>query len=230
MKVGTKTKRAWQRLGSLPVCPAAISLLVALAWTATAARAGDLPHAPASFAARNLPFAIADFDGDHQPDLASIETGKARSSLDGDYWIQLRLSKSGPQWIRLVAPLGGLMIEARDVNGDAAIDLVLATAWLRQPVAVLLNDGRGGFSRQSPALFRVAFSDSKGQVFQLPSGAVDAVGISPESASALQQPALDHGGLNPSAGPWALQSPLVISQFLLSCNPGRAPPCNNLQS
>src|SRR5271170_3994083 len=63
-----------------------------------------------------------------------------------NYSVQLHLSSVGQHSIQLVAPAGGLQIEARDVNGDDAIDLVLTTAWLKQPVAIFLNDGHGSFS------------------------------------------------------------------------------------
>jgi hypothetical protein len=101
-------------------------------------------------------FAISDFDGDFRPDLASVQAG-ATTSGSTDYWIQLELSAAGRQSIRLVAPAGGLMIEARDVNGDHAVDLILSTS-LRQPVAVFLNDGHGSFSRAAPSAFPEAFS------------------------------------------------------------------------
>jgi len=100
-------------------------------------------------------FAIADFDGDARPDVATVE--RASSSLS-DYWLRLELSKSGPQSIRFLAPPEGLAIEARDVNGDHAIDLVLVTAFLRRPVAVFLNDGHGRFSKAEPAAFPDAFA------------------------------------------------------------------------
>jgi hypothetical protein len=54
------------------------------------------------------------------------------------------------------------VIEARDVNGDHAPDLILATAWFKEPVAVFLNDGHGSFSRIEPAKFPVAFTSGTG--------------------------------------------------------------------
>jgi hypothetical protein len=104
-------------------------------------------------------FAVADFDGDVRPDLATIESGSNHAGAT-DYWVQLRLTTAGHQSIRLLAPAGGLWIEARDVNGDQAVDLVLTTAWFNQPVAILLNDGHGRFSRVQPATFSAAFGDS----------------------------------------------------------------------
>jgi hypothetical protein len=104
-----------------------------------------------------LSFAIADFDGDHRPDVASVQadrTGFSRS----DYWIQLQLTTTGRQSFQVVASIGGLQIAARDVNGDRAVDLVLTTALLSQPVAIFLNDGHGSFSRAEPTAFPEAFT------------------------------------------------------------------------
>ena len=108
----------------------------------------------------NLPFAISDFDGDLHPDVAVVQEGRSDRSLT-DYWVQLRLSALGPQAIRVVAPAGGLQIDARDVNGDDVPDLVLTTAWQKQPVAILLNDGHGSFSRIDPNAYPQAFRGSK---------------------------------------------------------------------
>jgi hypothetical protein len=108
----------------------------------------------------NLPFAIADFDGDLRPDLVAVRAG-TDNGLRTDYWIQLQLSAAGRQTILVVAPTGGLQIAARDVNGDHAPDLVVTTTWLNQPVAVFLNDGHGGFSRVDPSAFPEAFKETK---------------------------------------------------------------------
>ena len=107
-----------------------------------------------------LRFAIADLDGDQRPDLATIQAGQTSSAFTNDYWVQLRLSAREPRSFRLVAPQGGLFIEARDVNGDHALDLVLSTAWQREPVAILLNDGHGNFSRAAPMDYPKAFVQS----------------------------------------------------------------------
>ena len=102
-------------------------------------------------------FAIADFDGDVRPDFASIR-GDLNGSGDVNYWIQLQLSEAGQQSIHLVGPAGGLSIQARDVNGDHIPDLLLATEWSKRPVAILLNDGHGNFSRVAPDEFPSAFT------------------------------------------------------------------------
>jgi hypothetical protein len=121
-------------------------------------------------------FAIADFDGDLHPDLASIEVASTDSHRTV-YSIQLQLTAGGRQTIRVVAPSGGLQILARDVNGDHAIDLVLATAALDEPVAILLNDGHGAFKQVDQADFPGAFRGSR-KVFasddSSPTGAADA--------------------------------------------------------
>jgi hypothetical protein len=132
-------------------------------------------------------FAIADFDGDLHPDLASIDSS-ATVSGSANYRIQLRLSSAGPQSIQLVAPGGGLVIEARDVNGDDAVDLVLATAWRRQPVAILLNDGHGGFTRAEPDAFPAAFTHWPTNSYSAAIQSIEAFGLLPGSRTGLSAP------------------------------------------
>ncbi len=138
---------------------------------------GPTAHAP-SFGPGPA-FSIADFDGDLKPDLASVQTGKS-DSVHTDYWIQLQLSAAGRQTLQIVAPMGGLQIASRDVNGDHALDLVLTT-WLGRPVAILLNDGHGTFSRVDPDAFPEAFSECKTSWGSTTDHAIDAVGVPPQS-------------------------------------------------
>jgi len=111
-----------------------------------------------SFGSR-LPFAAADLDGDQRPDLANVETD-GHVAGEVDYQIQLKLSSTGNRSFEVRGPSGGLAIEARDVNGDNAVDLVVSSAYFGRPVAVLLNDGHGSFSQAEPSDFPAAFSSS----------------------------------------------------------------------
>ena len=104
------------------------------------AKAADIRSGPSLRSDRAHRIAIADFDGGLRPDKSGIQAAQSDSS-PADYWIQLQLSAAGWQSIRGVGPVGGFLIEARDVNGDHAVALVLSTAWRRQPVTILLNDG-----------------------------------------------------------------------------------------
>jgi hypothetical protein len=105
-------------------------------------------------------FAIADFDGDKQPDLATVHAGQS-SSWSTLYWIAFQLSGGSRHMLGITAPTGGLRITSRDVNGDDFLDVVVMTAWTNRPVAVLLNDGRGNFSASSPSAFPAAFTTSE---------------------------------------------------------------------
>lgn len=131
--------------------------------------AAVVPTPPSAVSGRlGLAVAYADFDGDSQPDIAGVQVGRA-GAYETEYWIQLRLSAVGSGELALLAPSGGLELDARDVNGDSFPDLVVTTRWLQEPVAVYLNDGRGGFSRVDLARFPSAFATTEAQ-WNVPAG------------------------------------------------------------
>ena len=166
--------------------------------------------------------AISDFDGDLNPDLASVQAGLTMSGST-DYWIQLQLSAAGRQSIRLVAPAGGLLIEARDVNGDHAVDLILSTS-LRQPVAVFLNDGHGSFSRVAPSVFPGAFGNPLTNWASASDQATEAVGLPPESRPGILQAAKLLTNIRPRADSISRsRARFAVDSFLVS-HAGRAPP------
>jgi hypothetical protein len=105
-------------------------------------------------------FAIADFDGDRRPDLATVHVGQS-NSWDTRYWIAFQLSGGSRQTLGITAPTGGLQITSRDVNGDDILDVIVTTEWTDQPVAILLNDGQGNFTASSPSAFPGAFPTSE---------------------------------------------------------------------
>jgi hypothetical protein len=189
----------------------------------SAAASADGQSPPATSLEPGPQFAIADFDGDLRPDVASIRAG-ANIAGSANYWIQLQLTSAGRQSIQLIAPAGGLLIEARDVNGDHAIDLVLATAWSRQPVAIFLNDGHGGFSRAELAAFPGAFSESKTNWVPTKNLPTDTVGVPPQSGAGIcaEEKVLLHerspARLIPPSSAGFPVSPFLASQA------GRSPP------
>jgi hypothetical protein len=103
-------------------------------------------------------FAIEDFDGDSRPDIATVL--ECRSGADNHYRIRFQLSSGGSQSIDLTAPVGGLDLSSRDVNGDDFLDVVVTTAGTNRPVAVLVNNGAGTFTASDPAAFPGAFRKS----------------------------------------------------------------------
>jgi hypothetical protein len=216
-----KTRCAGRRL--LFPALALLVFLGLLGGSAAAAPGPGVRTAPVTSVGPGPSFAIADFDGDHRPDLANVQTGRADSSFT-DYRIQLQLTAAGRQFLQVFAPTGGLQIAARDVNGDQAVDLVLTTAWLKQPVAVFLNDGHGGFSRVEPAAFPGAFSDSTANLARAPDAAADVVALPPQSPSGINAEAryLSDFRLHTDLIP-ASRSGFVFGSFPIS-HAGRAPP------
>jgi len=97
-------------------------------------------------------FAIADFDGDQLPDLAVVQV-ESYSSPKSKYSIRLQFSGGSGSAIGIEAPLGGLRIDSRDVNGDDRDDLIVSTALESEIVAILVSDGHGNFVMAKPELF-----------------------------------------------------------------------------
>lgn len=214
------------RDGGLPcitmLCRFACLLLVVGVMTSGARSAQQQPS-PVSSAGWGLKFAIADLDGDRRPDLAYVETGRSDVSLT-DYWIRLQVTAGQGQRILVVAPTGGLQIVARDVNGDHALDLVLTSAWFKQPVAILLNDGHGIFSQADPTAFPAAFSEPGTRWGSAAEQEPAIVGFPQQSrvwglwvGVRLPRPrSLNDGAPQSSCG-------IVLSSLVFS-HPGRAPP------
>jgi hypothetical protein len=167
--------------------------------------------------------AIADFDGDLRPDLARVQAG-ASTPRGTDYWIQLQLSAARRQSIRLVAPAGGLQIEARDVNGDHAVDLVLSSTTFGQPVAVLLNDGHGSFSRVAPSAFPEAFNNPRTHWTSACNQETEAIGVPPQSHSSVCRAANTFASIQPHADSTATSREGSAFDFSFIFHANRAPP------
>src|ERR1700676_4619667 len=159
--VFTKTlpqlNRSWPRVVSCAF--AFFCVILGFAASGNAASTGPQPW-PVSSRLATSQFAIADFDGDNQPDLATVQIGHS-DSWDTQYWIAFQLSSGARQTLGITAPTGGLRITSRDVNGDDFLDIVVTTAWTNRPVAVLLNDGQGNFRVLDPSTFSAAFTTSE---------------------------------------------------------------------
>ena len=84
-----------------------------------------LEHGPQS--------AIADFDRDGSLDIVWVKGAPDTTTSVVDYTIELQLSARGRKSIHILAPAGGLILRARDVNRDNAIDLALVTAGRKRP-------------------------------------------------------------------------------------------------
>jgi hypothetical protein len=200
-----------------------LALFLLASALAGAAAGADVPKPSTLSVGPGLSFAVADFDGDQRPDLVGVETGESGVSHT-NYWIQLQLTVSGRQTISILAPSGGLQIAARDVNGDQIPDLILTTTWLRQPVAIFINDGHGTFSRVAPDAFPDAFRESQtgwdSSAHRMP----DSVAVASSSRTGfciattrwLRAQGQTSAVASSSRGFWS-------SPFLLS-SPGRAPP------
>jgi hypothetical protein len=169
-------------------------------------------------------FAIADFDGDQEPDLAFIRVARDGSPT-AEYTVDLKFSSGPRPAIGVLGPAGGLEITPQDVNGDKFADLVLTSLLDSQFVAILLNDGKGNFAPAEPSEFPAA---GKRTAFSL-SAPFD----SPENQSLLQQsrgPQGEEGASADwhkpreiSAGGLPVSLPTIGAALALA-SAGRAPP------
>jgi hypothetical protein len=115
---------------------------------------------PAAKAVAAANFTIADFDGDAQPDVATVQAGSVVASQT-NYWIHFAFSAGHQRSVSFFAPTGGLQLSSRDVNGDSFVDVVVSTRLANQPVAVLLNDGRGNFREADVRGFAVTIWEAR---------------------------------------------------------------------
>lgn len=129
-----------------------------------AAMAMPAPDYLASSSAFGSNFALADFDGDSQPDLATIQEAQQINSRGAQYWITLHLSAGMDEALGFSGPIGGLQIFPHDVNGDHSLDLVIIARWKRQTVAIFLNDGFGSFTLADPARFQADLQPSDSEL------------------------------------------------------------------
>src|SRR5580692_4408488 len=213
----------------LPLFLVTCAIAGALACTAapvlaTGATTGaDVPRPSITSVGPGLQFALADFDGDHRPDLVGVQAGQG-NVVRTNYWIQLQLSAAGQQTISLVAPSGGLQIAARDVNGDQIPDLILTTTWLGQPVAIFINDGHGTFTRVAPDAFPEAFREPPSNWDSSSDRIPDSVAVPPSSRAGFYKATTRLPRSMPQASAIALSSGgFLPSPFLIS-SPCRAPP------
>jgi hypothetical protein len=193
---------------------------VAASGTTTGA---DVPRPSITSVGPGLQFVVADFDGDHRPDLVGVQAGQGNVART-KYWIQLQLSAAGQQTISLTAPSGGLQVAARDVNGDHVPDLILTTSGLGQPVAIFINDGHGTFTRAETSAFPEAFRERQTRWNCSTDQAAETVGVPPPSRAGVcvATARLPHAGSKVGAAVPS-RSQFLSSQFLIS-QLGRAPP------
>jgi hypothetical protein len=203
-----------------------LCISLVLSGSAATAAASSPKSLPAPGLASTSTLALGDFDGDRQPDLASIEFNRFDSSA-ARYWITVRLTSGGRQTVEVIGPLGGLDISARDVNGDAALDLIVRTAWQHRIVAVFLNDGHGHFAAADPSAFSSAMESSSAAWLTASGPRCEDSVLSPPGDSAAEcegdggsspLPELRHAAFSPGS---------KHSRFSLSASFGRAPPAPN---
>jgi len=209
--------------------PAAIVCFFLLAWfTAVVVSVKESSHPRAEYGQvtghMGAQFAIADFDGDQRPDLATIYV-VSDSERASRYSIQFQLSAGPWTAIRIAAPSGGLLVLPRDVNGDNFADLIVTTAIGSQFVAVLLNDGHGHFTEAEPGAVSVYGIGVDASVAPPEEGLVNESSVIPSRFTSGLEGGLA-SGCQPQTGansiPLRKQGPFF--RFPPQIRTGRAPP------
>jgi hypothetical protein len=124
------------------------SVLALACFTGAAAVAGDGVTANLLTSPPAAPSVMADFDGDHRPDLATL--GK----LDQ---VQVQLGTAQFPVFSLLIPPSANRLSARDLDGDNDRDLVLESPF-HVPLEVWINDGAGNFHVGNLESFRFQLS------------------------------------------------------------------------
>ena len=104
-------------------------------------------------------WAVADFDGDSRPDMAITKMEAQGGGYV--YWLEFDLStrrstdsaQQSPDFPIIASSMFGLHLTPRDVDGDHDLDIVVTMGFGRQPVAVWINDGQGGFEEGDLAAY-----------------------------------------------------------------------------
>jgi len=169
-------------------------------------------------------FAIADFDGDLQPDLATIRVTRD-SSRQAQYFLELRLSSGSRPPIGILGPAGGLQITPQDVNGDKITDLVVTSPLDAKFVAILVNDGKGNF-RQVEAEDYPEAGKRSGSRFLSTAGLAEPE-LSLEQKRGMDSQGVFHGGgerLIEEGSQLRRPTAIASRSFPLLACAGRAPP------
>ena len=110
-----------------------------------------MPQLPGDLSSTGNSWTLARLDKDNRLDTA-ISRVEGRNAQGYVYRIDLTLSSGARVGSFTVSADSrwGINITPRDVDGDHDLDLVITTAFSRQPVGIWINDGNGTFAEGDP--------------------------------------------------------------------------------
>ena len=169
-------------------------------------------------------FAIADFDGDLQPDVATIRVAHDLPRA-AEYFLELRLSSGARPSIDLLGPVGGLQVTSQDVNGDKIADLVVTSPMDAEFVAILVNDGKGNFRKAERSEYPEVGKRPEAQLVARESIAEPQLALGQNSGPESGEATRARWGRTPENRSQILPEPSIsLRTFLASAAASRAPP------
>jgi len=169
-------------------------------------------------------FAIADFDGDLQPDVATIRVTHDLPRA-AEYFLELQLSSGARPSIGLLGPAGGLQVTSQDVNGDKIADLVVTSPMDAEFVAILVNDGRGNFRKAERSEYPEVGKRSEAQLVARESIAEPQLALGQNSGPESGEATRASWGRTPENRSKILpELSISLWTFLASAAASRAPP------
>jgi len=172
------------------------------------------------------PLAIADFDGDRQPDGALLLT-PASATTRSSYRVEVHLSRTKNVELTFESKDDMLALAALDINHDGTTDLVIEQALTHRRLHVWLGDGQGGFRKVRAEDFSATDPGSGAQA-SAPNSQQKAVAVSLPPQGRFQTTLLISGhisGRPPSVGNSYHGVPISLPSLLVAASlPSRAPP------
>jgi hypothetical protein len=168
-------------------------------------------------------WALADFDGDSQIDLASASSGR-HDERGYAHEVSIHLSGFPSSSFKFRNRYANVQLVARDMDGDHDRDIVILDASSMEPVGIWLNDGSGHFEEGDLANFRDALSKHDRASFECLEPAANALLAISEQRVQPAVPRISIAPLAPMTEVFLSERGRILTDFRRSDLRSRAPP------